>query len=361
MAIFFDLLLMLGSLYLMVRVTDLFFVESIESIARRLKLPEDVAGATLMAFGSSAPEIFVGIIALLRPAGQSQLGLGAIVGSAMFNLLVIVGVTAFVRPTKLHWQPVSRDLFFYFIAIFLLLITFLDGEFTPWEGIIFLGFYCVYLVALRNWRKLFPYPSDQDVHPERLIDDDARVAKIKRARPFILNIPDKLLGLIFFNLNKRPGMYVYNFLLAVLILAITSFLLVEASVSFASIIGLPEVVIGLTIVAAGTSMPDLISSLIAAKMGRSDMAIANAIASCIIDIVVGIGLPVILLGIFIGAEKIIVDADNLINSVILLAASLVFLALILLGLRWRVGRISGLVLISTYVAYIIWHGSSSLG
>jgi Ca2+/Na+ antiporter len=115
----------------------------------------------------------------------------------------------------------------------------------------------------------------------------------------------------------------------------------------------PEVIIGLTILAAGTSVPDLISSLIVSKDGRCDMAISNAVGSNIFDILLGLGLPWIL-AIALFGENIIVDNANLSSSIILLFATVVCIFFLFVFQKWKLGRKSGLFLILLYVSYIVW-------
>ncbi len=119
------------AVYLLAFVTDGYFLESLDEIAQRLALPSDVAGATLMAVGSSAPELAIALIALIRPGGHGDMGIGTIVGSALFNMLVITGASAMVRPIHAQWPPITRDSIFYTLSLGLLLWTFWDGTITP--------------------------------------------------------------------------------------------------------------------------------------------------------------------------------------------------------------------------------------
>ena len=93
------------SFILLAEVTDKFFVGSLEKIASRLKFSQDVAGSTLLAVGSSAPELFVALISVLRPESVPDIGVGTIVGSAIFNILMITGISLMYRSGKAHWQP----------------------------------------------------------------------------------------------------------------------------------------------------------------------------------------------------------------------------------------------------------------
>src|SRR3990167_2995420 len=123
--------------YLLAIVCEKYFVTSLDEIAKRWKLSHDVAGATLMAIGSSAPEFFTALFALTK-VGSEQIGTGTIVGSAIFNILVIVGASAVVAKAYLNWRPVVRDITFYTIAIIILLLPFQDGVITLYESLSYL-------------------------------------------------------------------------------------------------------------------------------------------------------------------------------------------------------------------------------
>lgn len=106
------LLVMLISFYLLAVICEEFFVPSLDIISNKFKLSSDVAGATFMAVGSSAPELFTAMFALIRPGDHANIGAGTIVGSAIFNILVIIGAAAAFKKAKLTWQPVIRDALF---------------------------------------------------------------------------------------------------------------------------------------------------------------------------------------------------------------------------------------------------------
>lgn len=151
--------------YILAIVCDEFFVPSIDILSNKLKLSSDVAGATLLAVGSSAPELFASTIAVFGLAGGgediSDVGAGTIVGSAIFNVLVIIGVSAMFKAVKLQWIPVIRDLAFYVFTILLLLVAFNDGKVRFIEASYFLGAYLLYIFATLMWRKWFTYEDVQ--------------------------------------------------------------------------------------------------------------------------------------------------------------------------------------------------------
>lgn len=333
------ILALLACFVLLARVVDLFFISSLDKISRDLRLSSDAAGATLMAVGSSAPELFVALFAVLKPGDNQIIGIGSIVGSAIFNLLVIVGAAAFIKKTKLTWQPMIRDLFFYTVAVALLVLFIWNGKFSTTEAAIFLGVYVVYVVAVIYWRRILPY-NDME-YTEEVEDPHGEHNKITKP-------VDWLLTFIF----PSPKHYYIIFLISIIIIAGLSFVLVEAAVELAFLLNIPKAIIALTVLAVGTSIPDLFSSIIVAKQGRGDMAVSNAVGSNIFDILVGLGLPFIIVMTISGNS---IDAGgDLTKSSIILFASVILLVVMLLVSKWKVGKITGIILLALYLIYIAW-------
>jgi len=331
------ILALLLSFVLLARIVDLFFIASLDQISKDLKLSNDAAGATLMAMGSSAPELFVALFSVLKPGSHQAIGIGSIVGSAIFNLLVIIGAAALVKSTKLTWKPLVRDLFFYTLTVALLVLFIWDGSFSLNEAIIFLGVYVVYVLAVVYWRRILPY-EDMGKNVE-----DAHAEQNKLTRPI-----DQLLRFVFPSKQK----YYRVFLLSILLIAVLSYVLVEVAVASAHILNIPEAIIALTVLAVGTSIPDLFSSIIVAKQGRGDMAVSNAIGSNIFDILVGLGLPFLV--VMIGSGEIVQAGGNLVRSVVILFGSVVLLVALLVVQKWKLSKPIGFILILTYVAYAIY-------
>lgn len=373
--------LLLFTFYALSRVVEGFFVESLEIISSKLKLSSDIAGATFMAVGSSAPELFVSILALFQAGSAQAIGAGTIVGSAIFNILVIIGASALYRRAVLTWQPVIRDLLFYVGTIVLLLYTFIDGKITLSDASLYLGVYVLYLLSFGAWRKLFPYTIEEKREAEYSTESlGTRTLKLSRSywfeitgyrkvkNPLYLdgehaeqirsepwkasNILDKLLAYVFVDLSKHESKYLYNFGMAIAFIAGLSHLMVDSAVHVAHAFGVPEVIIGLTILAAGTSVPDLMSSIVVAKRGQGDMAIANAVGSNIFDIAIGLGAPWLAI-ILLRGEDVPVVTENLSSSIVLLLATVVALLFILVAKKWEIGRYAGVLLIASYVMYVL--------
>lgn len=341
--------ILVASLFLLAIICEDFFVESLDILSAKLKLPSDVAGATLMAVGSSAPELFTALFAVLLSSGQhADVGAGTIVGSAIFNILVIIGASAAFKKTKLTWQPVIRDLIFYILTILLLLWSFRDGQILFYESLAFLGIYVTYVFLVTQWKKILPY---KDIDPMDIVTKEINQETKKYP---LVKWTKKALTLIIPDPQKKKSAYLITFLMSIVAIAGLSYLLVESAINIGVFFRISPTIIALTVLAAGTSIPDLISSVIVAKQGRGDMAVSNAVGSNIFDILVGLGLPwMIAFG--LGAQAITVGTENLLSSVFLLFATVVAILFVLITQKWTIGRKSGLILILFYIAYILYN------
>jgi K+-dependent Na+/Ca+ exchanger-like protein len=336
-------LVLVAAFYLLAVICEDFFVKSLDIISNKLKLSSDVAGATFMAVGSSAPEFFTAFFAIFRP-GSEDVGSGTIVGSAIFNILVIIGASAAFKRAKLTWQPVVRDTLFYILTIILLLVSFWDGKIVMAEALTFVAGYFVYIVFVTQWKKILPY---KDVSALEILNKEVKKNKLAQASKTLLNtfIPDP---------DRKPHLYVVTFGMSIVLLAALSYALVESAVGLGSILNINPTIIALTVLAAGTSIPDLLSSIIVAKQGRGDMAVSNAVGSNIFDILFCLGIPWVVL-LAINGGSIPVATENLMSSVFLLFATVVAILFILIVRNWTIGRKSGFILIGLYILYVIYN------
>ncbi len=347
-----SLAIIIFAIYLLAIITDEFFIISLDQISNRLKLPHNVAGASLMAMGSSAPELAIALIALFKEGGaHSDLGIGTIVGSAVFNILVITGISAIVRPAHTTWRVVVRDVVMYIAAIALLLATYIDGTITLLEALAFLGLYAVYIVILFNWDAFVPGAEEDiiEVMAAELDDEHGRRGIYHRVTGVIAQGIHILTG-------DAKEKYVRTFLVSVLLIAIISWFLVEYAIVFADALGIPPLIVALTILAGGTSVPDLIASIVVARQGRGEMAIANAIGSNIFDFAIGLGLPWLVV-IVVRGEVVHVDAGSLWISTIILLTTVILLFIFMTTHR-ILSRREGWGLVGVYGAYVAgtWFG-----
>lgn len=340
-----NLLVMLLSFVVLARVCSKYFVTSLDSIAKRWQLSSEAAGATLMAVGSSLPEFFITIFALIKPGNHGSIGVGTIVGSAVYNILVIVGVAVVIREGRVLRQPILRDTLFYIVTIALLVWSFWDGQITMLEAFCFVAVYVCYVVAVINWQRWLKYSES----PLEMVKDE--VKKLDRIKPLnlITTVIDKLLSFTFFN-NRHFVLVFFNSLIWI---GVVSWLLVENAIAMAAALGVSEVIISLTVLAIGTSIPDTISGVIVAKEGRIDMAISNAIGSNVFNISFALGIPwLIMFG--LGANNISVEAENLYSSFVLLFGSVCLVLSLFLIKKWQLGKWSGIFLIAVYILYLLF-------
>ncbi len=232
-----------------------------------------------------------------------------------------------------------RDILFYTLTVTMLVVFIWDGHFTLTESIAFLGLYVVYVVAVVYWRRILPH-NDVELGEDV---QEAHGEHNKITRPL-----DQFLCFIF----PKAERYYLVFFFSIVLIAALSYVLVEVAVETAHIMNIPEAIIALTVLVVGTSIPDLFSSIIVAKQGRGDMAVSNAIGSNIFDILVGLGLPFLIVMSLSGGT---VDAGgDIVTSVLILFGSVVLLIGLLLVRRWKVGKLTGFILVAAYVAYVIY-------
>jgi K+-dependent Na+/Ca+ exchanger-like protein len=342
-------LIIVVAIYLLSLITDEFFIESLDEIADRWKLPSNVAGASLMAMGSSMPELTIALVALVQDGGaHSDIGVGNIVGSAVFNILVITGASALVREAKVTWRVIVRDCFIYTVSIGLLLAAFGDGEIDLLEALLFLGLYGIYIYILFQWRNIAgisPHEPTPIEIVETQLDEEER-----NASRFSLNkIVVKIIGLFTGDGRKN---FVRSFIVSVILISIISWFLVEHAVILAEGLGVPPILIALTVLAAGSSIPDLIASVIVARQGRGEMAVSNAVGSNIFDITIGLGLPWLII-LLVKGDPILVNTADLWSSTFILLFTVVVLFVFLTTER-TLSRIEGGILLAIYVFYIFW-------
>lgn len=242
-------LLILGFV-LLVKGAD-FFVDGASSVAKLLKIPSVIIGLTIAAIGTSAPEAAVSISAGL--SGNSDIALSNVVGSNMFNLLVVIGVSAVICPIVTEKAILTRDIWWSLGAAVVLFVMMLDMEISRVEGILLLCGIITYIVILVR----------------SALKNRTQGEDVKTMSPL------------------KSVLCIVGGLAAV---AIGGDLVVDNAVLIAKAIGMSETFIGLTIIAMGTSLPELVTSIVAAKKGDSGLALGNVIGSNIFNILFILGM-----------------------------------------------------------------------
>ena len=350
MSILTSLAAIIAAVFALAALTDKFFIPSLDEISSRLGLSDEVAGASLMAIGSSAPELAIALLALFTSGGaHSDVGIGTIVGSAVFNILVITGLSAVVAGgLHIHIFAVRRDMLAYLAAIGYLALIFSDGQVAPLEALAGLGLYGVYLIVLARWKDPQKDESSAKHAPSRAqpIPDRAKPSAWQRTEALLASLLRRIMG------DPRQN-YLWAFVASISLIVLLSYVLVEATIAFAAGIGIPPVIVALTLLAAGTSAPDLMSSLEVARAGRGGMAVANAVGSNTFDLLIGLGLPwIIALGL-LGESSIHIGTDDLWMSIGILVLTTVVL-FIFLETQRLLSRREGWLLLLLYGGFVLY-------
>ena len=332
--------------YLLSIVCDRYFVVSLDEIAKKWKLRDDVSWATLMAVWSSAPELFTSLIALFSWA-KVGLGAGTIIWSAIFNILIIIWGSALFLKAVLDKKILLRDSLFYALSILLIFLSFWDGQVTLVESVLFLAAYLFYILYLIYfWNKRSSH-IDELVHVvEHEVED---LEETLEKKSVVFQWIDTLIESTF---PKKSSAYVSVFFISLWWIILLSWLLVESGVVLAQSLWIPEVIIWLTILAAWTSVPDLISSIIVAKQGRGDMAVTNALGSNIFDICFCLWFPRFIYALIHGSVPI--STAWLWISVSLLFGILILVFCTFVLTKFRINKYVWWFFISIYLAYVCW-------
>ncbi|XP_050165171.1 sodium/potassium/calcium exchanger 1 [Myiozetetes cayanensis] len=509
-----------GMMYVFVAlaiVCDEYFVPALGVITEKLQISEDVAGATFMAAGGSAPELFTSLIGVF--ISHSNVGIGTIVGSAVFNILFVIGTCALFSREILHltWWPLFRDISFYIVDLLMLILFFLDSVIDWWESLLLLTAYATYVftmkqnVFLEQWvkqelnkklsavqaasaehvrkkstgaaaddgtkkppdvRKLQPGPalqrgsSSASLHNSQMrgtifqlmihtldplaeakfkdrVDILSNMAKSKakaesldgqgpqpeeeeKKAPSSIQVTpardseptqkadapqggqppsssdssedssseseedsdedstdddenDEPLSLEWPETRRKQAIYLFLFPIvfplwstlpdvrnpdskkffvitffgSILWIAVFSYLMVWWAHQVGETIGISEEIMGLTILAAGTSIPDLITSVIVARKGLGDMAVSSSVGSNIFDITVGLPVPWFLFSVFNGLSPVAVSSNGLFCAIVLLFLMLLFVIISIAVCKWKMNKILGLTMFALYFVFLI--------
>ena len=300
------------------------FVDGAASTAKHLGMPSLLIGILIVGFGTSAPEMVVSAIAAYE--GNPGLALGNAIGSNIVNIALILGITAIVAPIAVNSKIVKKE-----IPLLLLIVLFtgyllLDNTLTLFEGVILLaGFF-----ALVLWSVFAAFRSRGDSFEDQMdieLNED------------IMSLKVGIMWLVF----------------GLILLIASSRLLVWGAVGVANSFGVSDLIIGLTIVALGTSLPELAASVMAARKGEHDIAIGNVVGSNMFNLLAVIGIAVIIAPMnSIPLE--VLQRDWIV--MLLLTIALFVMAYGFKGRNGRINRVEGTILILCYAAYNTYLGMS---
>ena len=295
-----------------------FFVDGASAVARLLKVPSVVIGLTIVAMGTSAPEAAVSITAGL--SGSNEIAISNVIGSNIFNLLIVIGVCAAIQAFATDMEILKRDMPVNIIVTLLLLLFLINGTLERWEGIILLLGMVAYLVVVV--RSALKKRKEQTAETgEEKEEDGEKVRPIPVILAFIVG---GLLAIIW-----------------------GGDLVVDNAQRIALSFGMSPMLVGLTIVAMGTSLPDLVTSIVASRKGESGLALGNAVGSCLFNILFILGMSSVLSPIKLTGNG---GIEAITDTAILAGVSIVMLICSATGKR--VSRIEGVIYIAIYLAYM---------
>ncbi|CAI5679731.1 sodium/potassium/calcium exchanger 2 isoform X2 [Oreochromis niloticus] len=471
---------MFGMLYMFIAlaiVCDEFFVPALTVITEKLEISDDVAGATFMAAGGSAPELFTSVIGVF--VSHSNVGIGTIVGSAVFNILFVIGMCALFSKEVLNltWWPLFRDVSFYIVGLLMLIYFFLDNQIVLEESVSLLLFYTFYVTfmkfnakfesiikstlgsnqvdELENAQKVNA-PSDDEnkltakprlqregscaslhnslmrnsifqlmIHTLDPLSNEGHFKekasilhkmakkKCKEDGPTANGIADKKitnstnvavevtppmngaaggdgggeedededkpLSLAWPDTPRKQITYLLilpiilplwltlpdvrretsekffpvTFLGSILWIAFFSYLMVWWAHQVGETFWITEEIMGLTILAAGTSIPDLITSVIVARKGLGDMAVSSSVGSNIFDITVGLPFPWLLFNIINDLKPVEVSSNGLFCAIVLLFLMLLFVIMSIGACKWRMSKSLGFLMFLLYFVFLV--------
>jgi cation:H+ antiporter len=306
-----------------------FLVRGASAIARRIGVSSLVIGLTIVAFGTSAPELAININAAIE--GRGDISFGNIVGSCIANVGLIVGTSALLRPLAVHKAVIQREIPMMLLACAASIVLVSDSlfgegvdEFGRGDGAMLLLLFLVFL-----------YYTLFDAIKQRKLGREAAALKTAAGEP--ADAPAKELHPVLAALAVAVGF-------AGLVWGAD--LTVESASALAKAFGVPDVVIGLTVVAVGTSLPELVTAIVATVRGQSDIAMGNVVGSNIFNLLLVLGVTSVIAPIPLPAGGVPDLALMTLMAAVLLPLSL--------NSQRKIGRVGGLLLLATYGAYNVW-------
>lgn len=300
-----------------------FFVEGSSSVAKRLRVPSIIIGLTIVAMGTSLPETAVSVSASLT--GNNELAVSNVVGSNIFNLMVVIGVCALIATVNVANETIKRDIPFSLICAGLLMLFGVIGLgdksgmiLGHLDGVILLALFAGYIIYMVKIA-LKASKEGKKVDIEGGSDEDIKLVSIPMSILFIVG--------------------------GAIAIAVGGDVTVDAASRIASDLGMSQTLIGLTIVSIGTSLPELVTSIVAARKNEVDMALGNAIGSNIFNILM-------VLGIASAISPISIITENIIDLCVLIVFTI--FAWIFAGTKKKIGKIEGLCMVLLYAAYTVY-------
>jgi len=392
-AVLIHILIMLYMFAGLAIVCDDYFCAALDEIVVKLDLSDDVAGATFMAAGGSAPEFFTSLIGVFFL--ESSVGFGTIIGSAVFNVLFVIGICAYFSGfdvLPLTWYPLARDSSYYLVCLAALLAVSQDKEIHWYDALVLCALYAGYVVIMmfdppiRKWamknldrtsKKVTPGEEGKEAGKEEGKDEEKKEEKkeeegeeeeardgppewpegTKERIIYIINAPlnwGMYLTIPDCRVDRLKKYYFATFWLAVAWIGALAYVMVIMAEDIGDTIGLSDEVMGVTILAVGTSVPDAVSSLLVARDGHGDMALSSSIGSNVFDVTFGLPVPWFIKTAFLNIDSgdpVKIDAKGM---AILVGTLMVMVLVVVVTIHmygWKISRPLGLCYFMLYFVF----------
>lgn len=309
MEIVLQLVLLIVGFVLLMKGAD-WFVEGASKLADRFGIPQLVIGLTIVAMGTSLPEAAVSISAAIK--GSAEITIGNVVGSNILNVLIILGLTSVIRTVAVQKSTIRYEIPFTILVTAILAVEgLIDNQVSRVEGVILWVFMIIYLIYLLRMAK-----NGQPM--EDIPESDKN---------------DSILKLLIM------------IVVGVVMIVLGSDISVDAATALATIFGMSERLIGLTIVALGTSLPELVTSVTAAIKGKADIAVGNIVGSNIFNILFVVGTTALI-------TPVTYSANFMVDSIVAVAAMV--LLWVSVFRKKQLARPAGIVMLIGYAAYFVY-------
>lgn len=311
MTLFLNILFLIIGLALLIKGAD-FFVDGASAIAKILKIPTLIIGLTIVSLGTSLPELAVSLIAAID--NSVDLSVGNVVGSNIFNTLMVLGLTAVIVPIAIEKKVIKFELPFLLIVTAILFVFSIIGEreLTWYVGLIFLALLVFYIVFLILRTKKEPIEQEED---------EKKMPVAKAIIFSVIGVAAIIAGGEFVNSTAQ---------------------------TIAALCGMEEKLIALTVVALGTSLPELVTSMVAAKKGENDIALGNVIGSNTLNILFILGVSSVIHSLPISNELVFDLIFVLFITVVLIVMSIITMK------KKGIGRVCGIIMVALYVGYLAY-------
>lgn len=311
-------IILLVGFALLIKGADI-FVDGASALAKKMGIPPVIVGLTIVSIGTSAPELAVSLISALN--GSNNIAIGNVVGSNIFNTLMVLGVTTIVLPIIIHKKNVKNDFIVNTVITILLFILTFDSLFgkgsniiSRSDGLILLIICLAYMVMLvvKAKKTDMPKPTEEELN---------------------VNVFIKILLIIV----GAAG------------IVIGGQLVVNSASNIASSLGMSEKLVGLTIVAMGTSLPELVTSVVAALKGENEIALGNVVGSNIFNILLILGTSSVI-------SPIVVESGLIVDFGFLIAITLLLYLVVFLNKQKekKLTKLEGIIMVALYAGYIVY-------